>query len=149
MTQGSNNGSTSSAPAPDSPSLSLPSSNPLSFSTADNTSGSVQQKQLLEQKQCHNSALPITSNAQPTHGNTKHFQKESSSSLSISSAEEVIAIRIITIDHYMAPPHPLMDRLVTPFSMPGTRLKHVPVIRVFGSTPSGQKACVHVHQASS
>ncbi|KAI8148312.1 hypothetical protein BJV82DRAFT_591635 [Fennellomyces sp. T-0311] len=54
-----------------------------------------------------------------------------------------ISVRIVNIDHYLAEPGP-MDRGYCPFS--STLLKKVPVIRIFGSTPSGQKACVHIHQ---
>ncbi|KAI9253418.1 hypothetical protein BDA99DRAFT_170705 [Phascolomyces articulosus] len=58
--------------------------------------------------------------------------------------ERYISIRMVNIDHYLDEPGP-MDRAFCPFS--NTPLNKVPVIRVFGSTPSGQKVCLHIHQA--
>ncbi|KAF7730556.1 DNA polymerase zeta [Apophysomyces ossiformis] len=46
-------------------------------------------------------------------------------------------------NHYLAEPGPL-DRHFCPFGE--ALLRKVPVIRIFGSTPGGQKACMHVHQ---
>ena len=57
--------------------------------------------------------------------------------------ERYISIRMVNIDHYLEDPGP-MDRAFCPFS--STVLNKVPVIRIFGSTPSGQKACLHIHQ---
>ncbi|KAG0168869.1 DNA polymerase zeta, partial [Apophysomyces sp. BC1034] len=54
-----------------------------------------------------------------------------------------ISTRIVNIDHYLAEPGPF-DRSFCPFG--NAPLKKVPVIRIFGSTPGGQQACVHVHQ---
>lgn len=53
-------------------------------------------------------------------------------------------VRIVSIDYYMAAPLPGVD--VNFNSVEGTRIEQVPVIRIFGSTPAGQKACLHVHQ---
>ncbi|KAI7860501.1 hypothetical protein BDC45DRAFT_103803 [Circinella umbellata] len=58
--------------------------------------------------------------------------------------DRYISIRMVNIDHYLDDPGP-MDRAFCPFS--NTVLKKVPVIRIFGSTPSGQKACLHIHQS--
>ncbi|KAI9322888.1 hypothetical protein BX666DRAFT_1899270 [Dichotomocladium elegans] len=59
------------------------------------------------------------------------------------AATRSISIRIVNIDHYLCKPGPL-DRSQSPFS--STPLAKVPIIRIFGSTPSGQKACLHIHQ---
>jgi hypothetical protein len=54
------------------------------------------------------------------------------------------AVRIVSLDYYYAPPLPGLDPTVIPGS--GTPIPKVCVLRVFGSTPSGQKTCLHVHQ---
>ncbi|XP_021851160.2 DNA polymerase zeta catalytic subunit isoform X3 [Spinacia oleracea] len=58
---------------------------------------------------------------------------------------KVFSVRIVSIDHYMAPPIPDFD--ISYSSFQGENVKEVPVIRIFGATPAGQKACVHVHRA--
>lgn len=52
--------------------------------------------------------------------------------------------RIVSIDYYMAQPIPHIDYCFS--SLEGTTVDAVPVIRIFGSTPAGQRACVHVHR---
>ncbi|EFJ43265.1 hypothetical protein VOLCADRAFT_66109 [Volvox carteri f. nagariensis] len=54
-------------------------------------------------------------------------------------------IQIVSIDYYMAPPIPHIDYCFS--SLEGTTVDLVPVIRIFGATPAGQKACIHVHRA--
>ncbi|ORE18622.1 ribonuclease H-like protein [Rhizopus microsporus] len=54
-----------------------------------------------------------------------------------------ISIRIVDIDHYLQRPC-FLDRTYSPFC--NDPLSRVPVIRIFGSTDAGQKACVHIHQ---
>lgn len=58
---------------------------------------------------------------------------------------KVFSVRIVSIDYYMAPPIPDVDIAYSSFQ--GGSVKEVPVVRVYGSTPAGQKACVHVHRA--
>ncbi|KAJ3178368.1 DNA polymerase zeta [Geranomyces variabilis] len=58
-----------------------------------------------------------------------------------------VSVRIVSMDHYMTYPNPLLDRTATQFSAPGTRGFKVPVVRIFGVTALGQKACVHLHNA--
>ena len=53
------------------------------------------------------------------------------------------AVRIVDIDQELTKPHPELDPTHSPLT--GKLLSRVPIIRVFGSTPRGQKACVHVH----
>ncbi|KAM7264807.1 hypothetical protein ACFE04_002490 [Oxalis oulophora] len=58
---------------------------------------------------------------------------------------KVFSVRIVTLDYYMAPPISGIDICYSSFQ--GGKVNEVPVIRVYGSTPGGQKTCLHVHQA--
>lgn len=79
----------------------------------------------------------------------------------------MLQVRIVTVDHYMSSPIPELDVTYSDFRK--SSIRHVPVIRIFGSTPSGRlqfisiisslvilfvvikivlsgiKTCVHVH----
>lgn len=55
-----------------------------------------------------------------------------------------MAIKIISLDYYLAPPLEGVD--ITWSELEGAALERVPVVRIFGSTPAGQKACVHLHK---
>ncbi|KAJ3699935.1 hypothetical protein LUZ61_003640 [Rhynchospora tenuis] len=57
----------------------------------------------------------------------------------------VLSVRIVSHDYYMAPPIPDFDFSISSFH--GRKIEEVPVIRIYGSTPAGQKACLHVHKA--
>ena len=48
--------------------------------------------------------------------------------------------------YYMAKPAPKVDVSYAPLE--GTAIEQVPIVRIFGSTPSGQKACVHLHKVA-
>uniref|UniRef100_A0A6N2LZS6 Uncharacterized protein n=1 Tax=Salix viminalis TaxID=40686 RepID=A0A6N2LZS6_SALVM len=61
------------------------------------------------------------------------------------SSLKIFSLRIVSIDHYMSPPIPGVDVCYSSFQ--GGRVNEVPVIRVYGSTPAGQKTCLHVHRA--
>ncbi|XP_043708383.1 DNA polymerase zeta catalytic subunit isoform X3 [Telopea speciosissima] len=61
------------------------------------------------------------------------------------SGENVFSLRIVSIDYYMAPPIPDLDICYSSFQ--GGKVNEVPVIRIYGSTPAGQKTCLHVHRA--
>ncbi|CAK8544655.1 unnamed protein product [Lathyrus sativus] len=61
------------------------------------------------------------------------------------SNSEVFTVRIVSIDHYMAPPIPAIDISYSTFQV--GKVNEVPVIRVYGSTPAGQKTCLHIHGA--
>lgn len=56
---------------------------------------------------------------------------------------EPITLRIVSLDHYMAHPVPGMD--VCWSELEGVAVQKVPVVRIFGATPSGQKSCLHLH----
>jgi DNA polymerase zeta len=51
----------------------------------------------------------------------------------------------VSIDYYMASPVPDIDICYSSFQ--GGNVHEVPVIRIYGSTPAGQKTCLHVHRA--
>ncbi|KAK9291641.1 hypothetical protein L1049_019590 [Liquidambar formosana] len=61
------------------------------------------------------------------------------------SALNIFSLRIVSIDYYMAPPIPDLDICYSSFQ--GAKVNEVPVVRIYGSTPSGQKTCLHVHRA--
>jgi DNA polymerase elongation subunit (family B) len=61
----------------------------------------------------------------------------------MSTAETAFAQRIVSIDYYMAPPQPTLDVM---YCKLGRRdVRRVPVMRIFGPTVGGQKACSHIH----
>ncbi|XP_021898705.1 DNA polymerase zeta catalytic subunit-like [Carica papaya] len=57
----------------------------------------------------------------------------------------IFSVRIVSIDFDMVPPIPDLDICYSSFQ--GGGVNEVPVIRVYGSTPAGQKTCLHVHRA--
>uniref|UniRef100_A0ACD5WNY5 Uncharacterized protein n=1 Tax=Avena sativa TaxID=4498 RepID=A0ACD5WNY5_AVESA len=58
---------------------------------------------------------------------------------------QVLSVRIVSLDYYMAPPIPGLDFSYSPFHC--EEVQEVPVIRIYGSTPAGQKTCLHIHRA--
>ncbi|KAI4349976.1 hypothetical protein L6164_010509 [Bauhinia variegata] len=61
------------------------------------------------------------------------------------SNSKIFSVRIVSIDYYMAPPIPGLDICYSSFH--GGKVNEVPVIRIYGSTPAGQKTCLHIHRA--
>lgn len=55
-------------------------------------------------------------------------------------------LRIVYIDYYMRKPVQGLHHCYS--ELQGCAVNLVPVIRIFGSTPSGQKACLHLHKVS-
>ncbi|UZJ54097.1 hypothetical protein CBS101457_003417 [Exobasidium rhododendri] len=54
-------------------------------------------------------------------------------------------LRLINIDHVLTRPSLGLDRTECAFNAPGQPLSRVPVLRVFGATPAGQRVCAHFH----
>ncbi|KAF9605350.1 hypothetical protein IFM89_016485 [Coptis chinensis] len=57
----------------------------------------------------------------------------------------LFSVRIVSIDYYMSPPITDLDISYSTFQ--GVKVNEVPVIRIYGSTPAGQKTCLHIHRA--
>ncbi|KAJ8270777.1 hypothetical protein GJAV_G00119170 [Gymnothorax javanicus] len=55
----------------------------------------------------------------------------------------MFAVRIVTADYYMASPIKDLDVCYSEFRE--SDAKRVPVVRIFGATPAGQKTCLHLH----
>ena len=63
------------------------------------------------------------------------------------SESAMISVRLLTMDHYMiAPSEDSSNNFDPVYSMfRSAPIHRVPVLRVFGTTPAGQKACLHIH----
>ncbi|XP_047429933.1 DNA polymerase zeta catalytic subunit isoform X2 [Mugil cephalus] len=55
----------------------------------------------------------------------------------------MFAVRIVTADYYLASPTKDLDVCYSEFRE--SDVKKVPVVRIFGATPAGQKTCLHLH----
>ncbi|XP_029903584.1 DNA polymerase zeta catalytic subunit isoform X2 [Myripristis murdjan] len=55
----------------------------------------------------------------------------------------MFAVRIVTADYYLASPVKDLDVCYSEFRE--SEAKKVPVVRIFGATPAGQKTCLHLH----
>ena len=55
----------------------------------------------------------------------------------------LFAVRLVDIDVEYAKPVAELDATCSPLTHKPLRM--VPIVRVFGTTPRGQKACLHVH----
>ena len=59
-------------------------------------------------------------------------------------SETFFCMRIVNVDNYLAKPRPEFDIAYSNFT--GTAINRVPIVRIFGATPAGQKACLHLHK---
>ncbi|KAF7990572.1 hypothetical protein HCN44_000377 [Aphidius gifuensis] len=57
----------------------------------------------------------------------------------------MFSVRLINADSYQALPSPQLDPTFSEFR--GSEIKYVPIIRIFGTTPTGKKTCLHLHGA--
>ncbi|XP_053566840.1 DNA polymerase zeta catalytic subunit [Bombina bombina] len=55
----------------------------------------------------------------------------------------MFSLRLVTADYYLAAPLPGLD--VTRSHFRDSPVRRIPVVRVFGATPAGQKTCLHLH----
>ncbi|XP_020492360.3 DNA polymerase zeta catalytic subunit [Labrus bergylta] len=55
----------------------------------------------------------------------------------------MFSVRIVTADFYLASPVKDLDVCYSEFRE--SDVKKVPVVRIFGATPAGQKTCLHLH----
>ncbi|XP_032398313.1 DNA polymerase zeta catalytic subunit isoform X2 [Etheostoma spectabile] len=55
----------------------------------------------------------------------------------------MFAVRIVTADFYLQSPIKDLDVCYSEFRE--SEVKKVPVVRIFGATPAGQKTCLHLH----
>lgn len=60
-------------------------------------------------------------------------------------AKALFAVRLVDADVAYTKPDAELDPAYSPLT--GRPLRQVPVVRIFGTTPRGQKACVHLHGA--
>ncbi|KAJ8727406.1 hypothetical protein PYW07_001525 [Mythimna separata] len=60
-----------------------------------------------------------------------------------SRANPEFSVRIVVCDHYLSKPTPGIDVIYSDFR--GADIKQVPIFRIFGPTPDGHKACLHIH----
>ena len=58
---------------------------------------------------------------------------------------EHFVMRIVSLDYHLAAPLPGVDVAYSHFA--GEAVEQVPVVRIFGSTPAGQRCCLHLHKA--
>ncbi|XP_043075420.1 DNA polymerase zeta catalytic subunit-like [Puntigrus tetrazona] len=58
-------------------------------------------------------------------------------------ALNMFSVRIVTADYYMSSPIKELDVCYSEFRE--SDVKKVPVVRIFGATPAGQKTCLHLH----
>lgn len=58
--------------------------------------------------------------------------------------QEDFLLRIVSLDYSFSKPHKQMNPVISRLS--GFKIERIPVIRIFGATPAGQTACLHLHR---
>ena len=59
------------------------------------------------------------------------------------ASEAAFAVRLVSLEHVSAKPRLHIDPTHSPLTE--RALRTVPIVRVFGPTPRGQKVCLHMH----
>lgn len=93
------------------------------------------------------SASPPQRPAAGTGGPTEQAATDTApatSSTTGTAAQPFLRVRLINIDHVCSAPGPF-DRTACAFLPPHEELRKVPVLRIFGATPNGQRVCLHLH----
>lgn len=62
------------------------------------------------------------------------------------SSQPIFSVKIVSIDHLMAPALPGLNACFSPFSGTASSDIQVPIVRIFGSLGSGQTCCLHLHR---
>ncbi|EST07879.1 DNA-directed DNA polymerase, family B, multifunctional domain protein [Kalmanozyma brasiliensis GHG001] len=82
--------------------------------------------------------------ADPNGADHSDAKQQRTEKIDSASSDPFFRVRLINIDHVLTIPGPL-DRTQCAFNAEGLTLRKVPILRIFGATPAGQRVCVHVH----
>lgn len=88
--------------------------------------------------------LPASARAPPPPAPPFHSERGEKGDKKERGSPPVLQVRIATVEWSLCKPLPGIDAGASPLD--GARLARVPVLRVWGPTPGGQRACVHVHK---